>query len=99
MDGVEDKGYVLTALAHHATGGSRFGEPVTFTLTIRPESPAAGDSSGSVFGFHWETTASAGDVRKGDWIADVTREPAALPGGSTVAMETLTIAHEGLLLI
>jgi len=46
-----------------------------------------------------ETTAGSGDVRKGDWITDVTYEPAALSGQSTVAMETLTIAHEGFFLI
>lgn len=37
-----------------------------------------------------------GAIRKGGWICDVTHED--LPGGTTVAMETLTIAHEGFLL-
>jgi hypothetical protein len=101
MEGAEDKGYVLTALAHRAVGASHFGEPVTFTFTVRVEPAATGsaDTSGSVFGYHWETTAGSGGVQKGDWITDVTYEPAALPGGSTVAMETLAIAHEGYFLI
>lgn len=78
-----DKEYVLTALAHGAAGESAANKPLY----------------SSVFAPHWETTAGAGDVQKGDWIADVTREPAALQGQSSVAMETLTIAHEGFLLI
>ena len=38
-----------------------------------------------------------GGVRKGDWISDVTYE--SLQNGNAVAVESLTIAHEGLLLI
>jgi hypothetical protein len=99
MDGTEDKGYVLTSLAHRATDVSHPGQPVTFTFTVRVEPAAEKPLYSSVFAPHWETTAGAADVPKGTWIADITREPAALPGGSTVAMETLTIAHEGFLLI
>ena len=40
-----------------------------------------------------------GGVRKGDWITDVTYESVELLGQSTVATETLTIAHEGFLFI
>jgi hypothetical protein len=38
-----------------------------------------------------------GNIQKGGWISDVTYE--ASPGGNAVAMETLTIAHEGILLL
>jgi hypothetical protein len=78
MRGDEDKGYVLTAIAHPAT--------------------VASQADGSVFGFHWETTAGAGDVQKGGWITDISYGTAALPAQSTVATETLTIAHEGFFL-
>jgi hypothetical protein len=37
-----------------------------------------------------------GNIQKGGWISDVTYEAS---GGNAVAMETLTIAHEGLLLL
>ena len=40
-----------------------------------------------------------GGVRTGDWITDVTYESVELLGQSTVATETLTIAHEGFLFI
>ena len=40
---------------------------------------------------------SGGEIRKGGWILDVSHGP--LPGENAVAMETLTIAHEGILLL
>jgi prepilin-type processing-associated H-X9-DG protein len=40
-------------------------------------------------------TPQEGGVPKGDWITDVTYEPAGLLGQPTVATETVTIAHEG----
>jgi hypothetical protein len=37
------------------------------------------------------------EIQKGGWISDVSYER--LPGESTVAMETLTITHEGIMLL
>jgi hypothetical protein len=50
---------------------------------------------------YYAVTPDEGDLRKGGWISDVTYSDVtceASPGGTIVAMETLTIAHEGLLL-
>ena len=46
----------------------------------------------------WQINARAcdGSVRKGDWISDVTYEN--LQEGNAVAVESLTVAHEGILI-
>jgi hypothetical protein len=43
---------------------------------------------------HGSQTYGPGNVQKGGWISDVTYERSS--GGTAVAMETLTIAHEGI---
>ena len=63
-------------------------------LTTVQHSAGGEDSRGL-----WQinVAADADGVRKGGWITDVTYET--LPGGTAVAIETLTIAHEGILLL
>lgn len=101
MAGEGDKGYLLTSIAHTATDQSRPGEPVTFTFTVTIE-PSATEPVHTprslLFSFHCEPAVQGG-VRKGGWITDVTHNSEGLSGQSTVATETLTIPHEGLLLV
>jgi hypothetical protein len=92
---------VLTPISHRATDQNQLGEPVTFTYTVSIEPSATGPvhTPGALFfTFDGEPTAQ-GDVQKGDWITDVTYESVGLLGQPTIATETLTIAHEGFLLI
>ena len=99
MGGGEDKGYVLTSISHAAADQSRLGEPVTFTYTVSIDPSAVNTPGALLFTFDSEPVARAGGVPKGDWIADVTYKSVGLLGQPTVATETLTIAHEGFLLI
>ena len=100
MGGEVDKGYVLTSISHRATEPSQLGEPVTFTYTVTVDPSAAVNTPGALlFTFDREPVAREGGVQKGDWIMDVTYESVGPLGGPTVATETLTIAHEGFLLI
>ena len=99
MRGEEDKGYVLTSISHGPTDQSQLGEPVTFTYTVSIDPSAAVHTPGALlFTFDSEPVAREDGVPKGDWIADATYESGLL-GQPTVATETLTIAHEGFLLI
>ena len=67
-------------------------------LTSVHHAPPAGAAGGEDSRGLWQINIqpSEGGVSKGGWISDVTYEGSA--GGNAVAMETLTIAHEGILL-
>jgi hypothetical protein len=69
-----------------------------YVLTARVEPAATKPLYSSMWVPHWDTTAGAADVQKGGWVTDISYGTAALPGQSTVAIETLTIAHEGFFL-
>ncbi len=58
------------------------------------EPSSAGEDSRGLWQINLEP--GNGNIQKGGWISDVTYEAS---GGNAVAMETLTIAHEGLLLL
>ena len=57
------------------------------------EPSSAGEDSRGLWQINLEP--GKGNIQKGGWISDVTYEAS---GGNAVAMETLTIAHEGILL-
>jgi hypothetical protein len=72
------------------------GDPITFTYTVS-------NTSSAYEGTHVlypdvVVPPGEGGVPKGDWIADVTYGSVEVLGQPTVATETLTIAHEGLLI-
>ena len=62
--------------------------------TGRPSASGGEDSRGL-----WQINVqpTAGDIQKGGWISDVSHGQ--LPNGNAVAMETITIAHEGIILL
>jgi hypothetical protein len=68
---------------------------VTFTAIAMAESGGASSTSGEDSRGLWQINVAPndGNIQKGGWISDVTFE--GLQGGTAVAMETLTIAHEG----
>lgn len=65
-----------------------------YLLTAVEHAAGSEDSRGL-----WQINAQAGDgsVRKGDWISDVSYESG--QSGNAVAMETITIVHEGFMMI
>jgi hypothetical protein len=76
------------------------GEAVAFTCTVSVDPAAAVNTPGALlFTFGSEPLAPQGGVRKGGWITDVTYDSAGSLNQPTVATETITIAHEGFLLI
>jgi Lysozyme like domain len=71
---------------------------VTWTAIALAESGGASSTSGEDSRGLWQINVEPnGNIQKGGWISDVTYE--GLQGGTAVAMETLTIAHEGYWLI
>jgi hypothetical protein len=90
--GVEDKGYVLTSVEHRTTEESQFGQAVTFTYTVGV-SPSATGSIGGVY-------VASGDVDGAPNAFEYDFcDGGTAATGPVVAMETLTIAHEGFGLI
>jgi Lysozyme like domain len=93
--------------ADHTPGALLFNfssEPVadnaiTWTAIAMAESGGASSTSGEDSRGLWQINVEPndGNIQKGGWISDGTFE--GLQGGTTVARETLTIAHEGYWLI
>ena len=104
---LEDSAYVLTAIEHAGVNTLQTGSIGGVTV-------ASGDVDGATDTFEFDFcdggTAGQPDLGTGAWIPDTTYEtgahlpyqdllvPSAETTGPTVAMETLTIGHEGFLL-
>src|SRR5215207_3675159 len=91
-----DGEHVLTAVQHASQTSSAVGEDSRGLWQINLEPDQHGPNAFE----HDQNDGGApseGNIRTGGWISDVTYEDS--QGGNAVAMETLTIAHEGLSLL
>ena len=96
-----DDGLLLPAVRIDDGEASNGGEDSRglFQINVDPAQPDVDTFDCSELTQWASGTPLEGGVRKGDWITDVTYESVELLGQSTVATETLTIAHEGFLFI
>jgi len=105
---LEDDTYVLTAIQHRGVDTLQTGSIGGILVAY---GDANGDTDTFEFSYHdGGTTGGQSDIRTGTWIMDTTYETGAhlmyqdlfvptLETGAPVAMETLTIGHEGFGLI
>ena len=85
-----DDDYLLTSVQHSAAEyeGSFLGGVFVASGDVN----GTGEDSLALWQINVEPSQDSPDIQKGEWITDTTYE-----GGTTVAMESLTISHEGFL--